>query len=156
MTFSTAALPHAEQVIARLLQRVEQLREDQGGCWAWLGTKNDDGYGRTRINGRTYTVHRLVYEHFHGAVPDGAEVCHTCDVRHCVRPSHLFAASHADNIRDAKEKGRMRGGNYGRTHCHRGHEFTPENTTTRPNGARLCKTCRAEWFRNWKEQRRAS
>lgn len=27
------------------------------------------------------------------------------------------------------------------THCHRGHEFTDENTYTRPNGHRVCRAC---------------
>jgi WhiB family redox-sensing transcriptional regulator len=27
------------------------------------------------------------------------------------------------------------------THCHRGHEFTAENTYTRPNGHRVCRAC---------------
>lgn len=34
------------------------------------------------------------------------------------------------------------------THCKRGHEFTPENTTIRQNGRRLCRTCQRdrEWY----------
>jgi hypothetical protein len=30
------------------------------------------------------------------------------------------------------------------TRCRRGHELTPANTYTDPNGARVCRTCRAE------------
>jgi hypothetical protein len=30
-----------------------------------------------------------------------------------------------------------------RTHCNRGHEFTPENTRTTPQGWRVCRQCRA-------------
>lgn len=29
-----------------------------------------------------------------------------------------------------------------KTHCPQGHEYTPENTYTRPNGKRECRTCR--------------
>ena len=33
-----------------------------------------------------------------------------------------------------------------RTHCRRGHEFTPENTIWRKDGkSRTCRTCKAEW-----------
>jgi len=31
-----------------------------------------------------------------------------------------------------------------RTHCKNGHEFTLENTYTRPDGFKVCKTCRRE------------
>lgn len=34
-------------------------------------------------------------------------VCHKCDVRHCVRPDHLFPGTQSDNIRDALRKGRF-------------------------------------------------
>jgi len=45
-----------------------------------------------------------------GPVPGDAHVLHRCDVRACVRPSHLFLGTHADNMTDRDEKGRTPNG----------------------------------------------
>jgi hypothetical protein len=42
-----------------------------------------------------------------GPLPRSVEVCHTCDIRNCVRLSHLFLDDHAGNMRDAAQKERM-------------------------------------------------
>jgi hypothetical protein len=33
--------------------------------------------------------------------------------------------------------------NAAKTHCHRGHEFSPENTRVNANGSRSCRQCDA-------------
>lgn len=42
-----------------------------------------------------------------------------------------------------------------RTHCRNGHEMTPDNTFTRTNGVKECRTCRRSNKRQWKAKRRA-
>lgn len=86
------------------------IQEDEDSCWPWIGTVNGGGYGYFKI--RPYgnvAAHRFAYELERGIIPDGLEICHRCDNPPCVRPSHLFAATHADNLTDSRNKGRLFG-----------------------------------------------
>lgn len=86
------------------------------GCWAWHGPKNETGYGRFYFRGRNWKAHRVAYELMVGPIPPregyhGTIVMHTCDNPRCVNPLHLRLGSNADNLADAKAKGRLRGNN---------------------------------------------
>lgn len=47
------------------------------------------------------------------------QVCHRCDNRACVRPSHLWLGDNTANSHDRDAKGRWRGGNSGAPHGRR-------------------------------------
>jgi hypothetical protein len=71
-------------------------------CWAWTGADKGNGYGHTSRG----PAHRRSYEIFKGAIPPNMDICHECDNRSCVNPSHLFVETRLDNMQDAKRKGR--------------------------------------------------
>jgi len=82
-----------------------------GVCWLWTGHLSDDGYGLIKVGGRkgkTLVVSRLSWALFMGPIPDGKQVLHRCDVRHCFNPFRcLFLETPADNMADKVAKGRQ-------------------------------------------------
>lgn len=89
----------------RLLARIDF--DATPGCWEWTGARVPQGYGLIkRKDGAQLRAHRVVYELVYGEIPAGMFVCHRCDNPRCVRPSHLFLGSHADNMADMVAKGR--------------------------------------------------
>jgi len=57
-----------------------------------------------------HRAHRISYEiHnnlIHDSIPAGLQICHHCDNRKCVNPSHLFIGTQFDNMRDCIKKKR--------------------------------------------------
>ena len=100
--------------IVRLQRKIE--RDPRTGCWNYTGA-NVRGYGhiRVKVDGdwRKQYTHRLAYEHFVGAIPDGLEIDHLCRNRSCCNPDHLEPVDHAEN----RNRGRLR-------ECPNGHDLT--------------------------------
>lgn len=95
------------------LELVERFHEkwtlnESNGCWEWTGATGGKGYGFLKRPGerRQVYAHRLSYEIHCGQIPEGQQVCHTCDNMKCVKPTHLFLGTQKDNLQDMKSKDR--------------------------------------------------
>jgi hypothetical protein len=122
-------------------------------CWLWLGgISKQTGYGHFWLGGKTHLAHRVAHEYLIGPIARDLTLDHLrdlCGNRHCVKvvedewgPAHLEPVTH--RVNNIRADG-VSGVNFRKTHCIRGHEFTPENTYHPPKRpeARNCRQCMA-------------
>lgn len=120
-------------------------------CVEWDGARDDDGYGKVRVEGKVERVHRAVYAADQGPIPEGMVVLHRCDNPPCYRLDHLRLGTHADNVRDKVSKGRQAGPAPKAT-CPRDHPYDAENTYVDPAGKRHCRACHRQRAREARAQ----
>lgn len=84
------------------------IRVDAAGCFLWTKRLSRDGYGRLTIWKFGMRIdegaHRVSYMVFRGPISEGLCVCHRCDVRSCINPSHFFLGTKLDNSTDRSRK----------------------------------------------------
>lgn len=92
------------RVLSRLLSKIEIV----GECWNWTGaTFRDSGYGAINVGGQAMLAHRVSFLQHGLGNPGELFVCHRCDNRLCINPSHLFLGTNRDNVDDMLRKGRQ-------------------------------------------------
>jgi len=101
------------ETVDEVFRRVfgDRFEKTSSGCWLWRGRIQWDGYGEFAfsINGRQRRMqaHRAAWQLAHKRrAGRKLEICHTCDVRACINPAHLFEGTHSVNERDKVAKGR--------------------------------------------------
>lgn len=78
--------------------------EDDDACWVWTGFVDPKtGYGRFRQSG----AHRAMYFLIYGVIDPWLHVCHKCNNKPCVRPTHLYARTPKQNTQDALRAGTL-------------------------------------------------
>ena len=130
-------LEQAREIRPRLFKRLSIGGWD--ACWEWKGAKSR-GHGQVGYRYKLLQVHRVAYTLWREPIPDGLTIDHLCRNRACANPRHLEVVPMRENV--LRGAGPTAGNAY-KTHCIRGHEFTPENTYQRPGTHyRECRICK--------------
>lgn len=155
-------LPRSSSTQERFWTKVEKTDD----CWPWIGAIGDQGYGVV-IRGRKWTgAHRVAWEYSGRSLdPDLTldHLCHTrdltcpggssCPHRRCVNPDHLEQVSRVENTARGRGPTVL---NTLKTHCPRGHEYTPENTYRQPvKAGRFCRECGRAATAAYRQRKRA-
>lgn len=117
-----------------------------GECWLWTANKSSAGYGYCWVKGFGIPTHRVAYELFVGPIPEGLELDHLCENRHCCNPQHLEPVTHKENMRRWSER---------MTHCRNGHS-RDEFGYVRNTGYIRCRQCDRDNDRRLRLRRKIS
>lgn len=96
-----------KQPVSTRIEKFLPIERLESECWNWTGFVDSHGYACAWDGSKRDKVHRIMWKLTYGTILDGLDVCHKCDNRRCVNPSHLFLGSRRDNMRDASRKGRL-------------------------------------------------
>jgi hypothetical protein len=86
------------------------IRRGPDECWGWSGAI-DNGYGRIGLwdgtRTRSFSAHRVAYEHIHGPLPSSIDVLHMCHTEECSNTSHLMKGPRTLNMQTSRVVGRL-------------------------------------------------
>lgn len=97
---------------SRFWEKVD--KNGPGGCWVWLASKNEHGYGKFGVTpSSSKRAHRVAWTLAGNSLSDDEKLLHSCDNPACVNPAHLRPGTQAENLADMRARGR---GIRGETH----------------------------------------
>lgn len=117
-----------------------QRTDLKGPCHVFRGKKRAHGYCKISNLGVEEYVHRIVWIRANGPIPEGLEIDHQCCNKACCNIDHLRAVAHQVNSTENLSSPSMWQIMAAKTHCPKGHEYTPENTRKYGRG-RWCREC---------------
>lgn len=96
----------APRTIEECLEHTEL--DEESCCLLWKGSLRGRGYAQFShlVGTGTRAGHVEIYIYFHGEIPEGIDVGHTCDVPRCINPNHLVLQTRKENIGQARDRGR--------------------------------------------------
>lgn len=134
----------------RFIQKVNiEPTLDTVPCWNWTGATVLGRVRKTvpiargyfRDGKRGVLAHRWIYMQVVGEIPRGKELDHLCRNPLCVRPSHLEAVTHSENVKRGTSWHHLVDAAGEVTHCPQGHRYSEENTYTDKLNTRHCRNC---------------
>ena len=112
MALSSRNLDHlSDEYISSLRKRLsEKIVVTDGGCHLFTGTLDGNGYGKIaskNAQGKYAQLrsHVAAYLLNRGSIPAATDVCHSCNVKNCVNPEHLYLGSRSENVQHACRDG---------------------------------------------------
>ena len=66
--------------------RTKFSNSSENGCWTWIASKTQQGYGMFSYRGKSIPAHRFAYIHYKGEIPSKHIVHQTCQNNGCVNP----------------------------------------------------------------------
>ncbi len=149
-------LPGQRLQISQRARFLAKVKVAANGCLLWTAAQDGRGYGLMKVAGRRLMrrTHRLSYQLFNGAIPDGLDLDHACHNRDetcvggigcvhrsCVNPFHLVPVTNQANLLLGRTIPALHAS---KTHCVRNHPLSgPDaNVYMTAKGGRQCRPCK--------------